>query len=151
MATKAGILATINGFITSVITQAKHRSSMSTVVDEIYPVYVEDNNVTETYTTKSGAIINYKLNIVKSGNIAHVSGNVINASGIFQNPQQIFTWKENQFKPKADAVLTVIFKATNSTDDVRLQLNSTGLAIASGEFMNPATFNFEFITYITQD
>jgi hypothetical protein len=43
MATKANLLSTINGFITAVITQAKHRSSMSTVVDEIYPtVYIED-------------------------------------------------------------------------------------------------------------
>lgn len=151
MATKTGILATINGFITAVITQAKHRSSMSTLVDEIYPTSVSDTHSTETYTTKAGANLTYTIRIVKSGNISHVRGEITNVSGIYLSPQNIFTWKENEFKPKSGLFFNTLFVATNTTDTVRLNLNNTGLSIATGEFMNPATFNFEFITYITQD
>jgi hypothetical protein len=135
MATKAGILSTINGFITSVITQAKHRSSMSTVVDEIYPNNVTDTHLTETYTTKSG-------------NIAHVKGTITNVTGLFLTPQNIFLWKSNEFRPKS-AVNELLFTARNSTDSVRLFLSNNVLAVNT--VMGLGTFNFEFITYITQD
>jgi hypothetical protein len=148
MATKAGILATINGFITSVITQAKHRSSMSTVVDEIYPNNVTDTHLTETYTTKSGTNITYSISIVKSGNIAHVKGTITNVTGLFLTPQNIFLWKSNEFRPKS-AVNELLFTARNSTDSVRLFLSNNVLAVNT--VMGLGTFNFEFITYITQD
>ena len=94
MATKAGLLATINGFITAVITQAKHRSSMSAVVDEIYPTEVTDNQTTQTYTTKAGTNLNYTITIVKSGNIAHISGIITNNLEIALPNPLVFTWKD---------------------------------------------------------
>jgi len=91
MATKANLLSTINGFITAVITQAKHRSSMSAVVDEIYPSNVTDSQTTETYTTKAGTNFSYSIRITKSGNIAHIKGEVRNITNSLQSSQNIFT------------------------------------------------------------
>ena len=149
MATKTGILATINGFITAIITQAKHRSSMATVVDEIYPITITDSSDVEeqTYTTKSGTNITYSITIKKSGNIAHLKGTITNVSGLYLSTQPIFTWNESEFTP---AVMDVYFFAENSTDKVRLKLNADGLSIFNSSMIN-ATYNFDFKTYLTQD
>jgi hypothetical protein len=148
MATKTGILATINGFITAVITQAKHRSSMSTLVDEIYPSRVVDTQATETYTTKSGTNITYSINIIKSGNIAHIKGSINNVTGLFLTPQTVFTFKENEFKPLNALNSVIYFTATNASATIRMSLDSTGLSTFST--MPNQEFNFEFIAYITQ-
>ena len=141
-------MCSINGFITSIITQTKHRDSMGAVVDEMYPVVVSDSDVLETYTTKAGAFIKYNLQIAKSGNIAHVTGSIQNISGIYKGSQNVFTWDATPFKPTA-ATFALLFYAENSTDRIRISLNETGLDIIG--LMTPATFNFDFKTYITQD
>lgn len=148
MATKTGILATINGFITAVITQAKHRSSMSTVIDEIYPSRITDTQATETYTTKAGANITYSIQIIKSGNIAHIKGSINNTTGLFLVPQNVFTFKENEWKPLSALNSIIYFTARNASGTIRMTLDSTGLSTFST--MPDQEFNFEFITYITQ-
>lgn len=148
MATKAGILSTINGFITSIITQTKHRNSMSAVVDEIYPNRITDTQSTETYTTKAGANITYSIQIIKSGNVAHIKGTIDNVSGLFLSPQNVFTFKENEYKPLSALASTIYFTARNASGTIRMSLDSTGLNTFST--MPNEEFNFEFITYITQ-
>ncbi len=148
MATKTSFLSTINGFITALITQAKVRSAFSTVSDELYPTSVIDTQVTETYTNKSSTNITYSIRIVKSGNIAHISGQITNVTGVFLNPQYIFTWKETEFRPKS-IVNNLLFKAENSTSSVRLNLTDAGVQIVTQ--MANQGFSFDFKTYITQD
>jgi len=117
MATKTSLLTTINGFITSVITQTKHRSSMSAVVDEIYPTQVTDSQTSETYTTKAGTNINYSITVIKSGNIAHVKGTVTNNTSSLIGSQNIFTWKNNEFRPKS-GFNDVSFIASNANNSI---------------------------------
>lgn len=149
MATKTGLLATINGFITAVITQAKHRSSMNAVVDEIYPNQIVDSNFLEDYTTKNSLIlVFYNITITKSGNIAHIKGTLSNAGSYYYSNQPIFTWNETEFQPKAG--IETYFFAENSTDKVRLKLDSTGLSIFN-DAIGIATYQFDFKTYITED
>jgi hypothetical protein len=148
MATKTNFLSTINGFITALITQAKVRSAFSTVSDELYPTSVIDTQVTETYTNKSSTNITYSIRIVKSGNIAHISGQITNVTGVFLNPQYIFTWKDTEFRPKS-IVNNLLFKAENSTSSVRLNLTDAGVQIVTQ--MANQGFSFDFKTYITQD
>ena len=150
MATKTSLLTTINGFITAVITQAKHRSSMSAVVDEIYPSNVTDSQATETYTTKAGTSINYSIRITKSGNIAHISGTVRNTTSGILNPQNIFTWKNNEFKPKS-GVNDFTFKALNGSNEVTLFLNNNVLSLTTNILPTSTNYSFDFKTYITQD
>lgn len=150
MATKAGLLATINGFITAVINVTKHRSSMSAVVDEIYPSSVTDNETLQTYTTKSGDNIDYLIFIIKSGNIAHIRGQIRNATAVFQVDQPIFTWKDNEFKPLSGIASNSYFFASNSSSQVRLRLSASGLEIFNDGMVNSQDLNFDFTTYITQ-
>jgi hypothetical protein len=151
MATKANLLSTINGFITAVITQAKHRSSMSTVVDEIYPSNVTDSQTTETYTTKAGTNFSYSIRITKSGNIAHIKGEVRNITNSLQSSQNIFTWKDNEFKPKS-GINDFNFKAFTSGGEITLFLSNNVLFMQDvAVAVANTTYRFEFITYITQD
>lgn len=150
MATKSGILATINGFITAIITQSKVRSAYSTVVDELYPNVVTDSNDTETYTTKAGSNIDYSITIQKSGNSCYIKGTIINNTTLAVSPQNIFTWKSNQFKPKA-SVNNLTFRAIFGTgNNINLYLSDSGLDLTSSlNALGSYTFNYQF--YIAQD
>jgi hypothetical protein len=150
MATKTGILATINGFLTAIITQAKVRSASSTIVDEIYPTSVTDNDGIETYTTKSGTDIEYLIFIIKSGNIAHIRGQIRNTTNSFLTNQSIFTWKDNEFKPLSGIASNSYFFANNSSNAVRLRLSASGLEIFNNSLVPQQNFDFDFKTYITQ-
>jgi hypothetical protein len=150
MATKTSLLTTINGFITAVITQAKHRSSMSAVVDEIYPSNVTDSQATETYTTKAGTSINYSIRITKSGNIAHISGTVRNTTAGILGSQNVFTWKDNEFRPKS-GVNDVKFDAFNGANKITLFLSNNVLFLETSILPTSTNYSFDFKTYITQD
>jgi len=150
MATKSGLLATINGFITAVITQTKHRSSMSAVVDELYPNVVTDSQATETYTTKAGTNLNYSITMHKSGNQVFIKGTVNNTTTSALPPQNVFTWKTSEYKPKS-GVNDFTFKGILGTDlMINLFINNNVLAITSS--IPPlAVYSFQYVTYIAQD
>jgi hypothetical protein len=150
MATKTGLIATINGFLTAIITQAKVRSSASAVVDEIYPNSVTDSQATETYTTKAGTSINYSIRIVKSGNVAHISGTVRNTTSGSLPSQNVFLWKSNEFRPKS-GVNDFTFKAFNGSNSVDLFINNNVLSLSSSILPTSTNYSFDFKTYITQD
>jgi len=155
MATKTALLATINGFITALINVTKHRSSMSAVVDEMYSNSVYDNNATETYTTKSGTDIDYRINIKKSGNVAHLKGQINISSGTsFLSNVNVFAWKNNEFKTKANSVSNpnISFKAfTTGGESASLELTSSGLKVLPLGAIQMSKFYDFNITYITQD
>ncbi len=150
MATKATLLSTINGFLTAVITQLKHRNSMSAVVDEMYTTSVTDTQANETYTTKAGTSINYSIRIIKSGNIAHISGTVRNTTSGILSPQNIFTWKTNDFRPRS-GVNDFVFKAFNGGNEVTLFLNNNVLSLSTNILPTSTNYSFDFKTYITPD
>lgn len=98
MATKSGLIAAVNGFITSLITQTKHRDSMLEVINELYPTKVLDSNSTETYTTKNGTVITYSVQIVKQGRSVRINGSYNNTSALaIPVGTTIFTFKTNEF------------------------------------------------------
>lgn len=150
MATKSGILATINGFITAIITQAKVRSAYSTIVDELYPNVVTDSQATETYTTKAGSVLNYSITMHKSGNQVFIKGTVTNNTTLAVDPQNVFTWKTNAFKPKS-GINDFTFRAINGTSgNINLFINNSVLALTSSiPALTSYTFDYKF--YIAQD
>jgi len=149
MATKSNLITALNGFITAIITPTKHRNANNAIVDEIYPTQVTDSQATETYTTKAGTNINYSITVIKSGNIAHIKGTVTNNTSSLLGSQNVFTWKNNEFRPKS-GVNDVNFIASNANNSIRLFLNNNVLSVTSP--MQPiTTYSFEFQTYITQD
>ncbi|MFY8170074.1 MAG: hypothetical protein ACOVK2_03040 [Candidatus Fonsibacter sp.] len=149
MATKSGILATINGFITAIITQAKVRSAYSTVVDEIYPNVVTDSQLAETYTTKSGSTLGYSITMHKSGNQVFIQGRITNLTALLISPQNVFTWKDTAFKPKS-GVNDFTFKAISGTSSVNLFVNNNVLSLTSSMPAN-GVYSFEYQLFIAQD
>jgi hypothetical protein len=149
MATKSGILATINGFITAIITQAKVRSAYSTVVDEIYPNVVNDSQATETYTTKAGSTLSYSITMHKSGNQVFIKGTITNLTSVLVGSQNVFTWKETAFKPKS-GVNDFTFRAFNGSAVLNLFINNNVLSITSFMSAN-AVYSFEYQLFIAQD
>jgi hypothetical protein len=150
MANKTSLLSSINTQITSIITQAKHRLSMSLVVDEIYSNGVSDTSVTETYTTKSGTNLTYRLTIKKQGNEVTIKGSVSNISTSALGTQTVFTFKDTEFKPKVDVGNIVKFKLFNATSEIICSLSSSGLIIL-GSIPASSTFDFQSINYTSQD
>jgi len=148
MATKSTILSTINGFITAIITQAKHRSSMSTIVDEMYQNGVTDSNVTETYTTSLEADISYSITLHKSGNVGRVKGSITNNALVAVGVVEVFDFNNTEYKPKA-TFNNSKFLAYNDTNTIICNLG-TSLTIL-GTIPSGETVEFEYITYITQD
>lgn len=68
MATKAGLIAAVNGFITSVVNITKHRNSMLEIINELFAT-------TTNYTVSTGIdCFHYSLNFKKIGNVVYVDG-----------------------------------------------------------------------------
>lgn len=150
MATKANLISAINGFLTAIITQIKVRSSVSVIVDEIYPASIVDTQASETYTTKAGTAINYSIRITKSGNIAHVKGSITNNIGSILAPQNVFTWKTSEFQPK-DVVNSNQFNAYSQSGQSFARLFITNNVLSVTNAMPVGTFTFDYTTYLTND
>jgi len=148
MATKSTILSTINGFITAIITQAKHRSSMSTIVDEMYQNVVTDSNVDETYTTNGASLLDYSITIHKSGNVGRIKGSITNNELIAIGNVSLFDFNNTEYKPK-NFVNNFKLTAINDITTVLCTLGST--FTVNGSIPSGETVEFEYITYITQD
>lgn len=79
MATKSNLLSSINTQLTAIITQAKHRLSMSALVDELYPSVISDTQATTNVLTASNATDRtYSLKIVKQGRCVTIKGRMKN-------------------------------------------------------------------------
>jgi len=80
MATKSGLIAAVNGFLTALITQAKVRSAALETINELYPTKLADSSTDETYTTKNGSVITYGITFVKQGRSIRINGTYTNPS-----------------------------------------------------------------------
>lgn len=78
MATKANLISAINTFLTAVINPTKHRSSMSTLVDNIYPTVIYDTNSTTTVFTKADNDFIYHIKVAKVGRLVNICGSFTN-------------------------------------------------------------------------
>lgn len=148
MATKANLITALNGFISAVVGITKHRNANNAIVDEIYPNSIIDNQTTETYTTSS-TVVNYSISIVKSGNIAHISGSFQNPNHFFISNPIVFVWKNSEFKPNSSTSLFFL-GIDNSGNTKRIGMNNTILTLQDS-LDALSTVYFDFKTYITQD
>jgi len=148
MATKANLITALNGFISAVVGITKHRNANNAIVDEIYPNSIIDNQTTETYTTSS-TVVNYSISIVKSGNIAHISGSFQNPNHFLMSNPIVFLWKNSEFKPNSSTSLFFL-GIDNSGNTKRIGMNNTILTLQDS-LDALGTVYFDFKTYITQD
>ena len=146
MATKSQVIASVNGYLTEVIDIADHRASMLDLINQLYPVSVTDSNTTETYTTKEGSAITYTITLIKHGNAVHISGNVTNTTNSALSGQDIFDWKNTEYKPITGT--SQFFRDTAGVVDFTLRANSFGFASV---FPPLSTYFFNYKLYIAQD
>jgi hypothetical protein len=152
--TKTEITTALNSFISAIgkITKARHTSANALILDELYNNEVKDSQNDETYTSKSGSIFNYNIKIIKVGKIAHISGVITNVSGVSQPAQNVFSFKENQYKPKiAFNPINLVANNLSSASFIRLVLTSSGIYYSGSNLSLGAPYEFNFTTYITEN
>ena len=151
MATKTGIIASINGFITAVITQLKLRNGFLELINELYSDAVTDSNSTETYTTKSGTDIPYNVTIKKCGNGSHIKISFRNStSSSLPALTPIFTWKTNAFKPKV-TVNDFPLQGFRGSNSVELFFGDAGLSLSEPLLPISQLYYTSYEFYINQD
>jgi hypothetical protein len=70
MATKSGLIASVNGFITAVITQLKLRNGFLDIINELF-----QTTTTQTITTGTN-VFWCNLRYKKVGNIVYIDGSI---------------------------------------------------------------------------
>jgi hypothetical protein len=149
MATKTGLTTAIANAITVLITRAKLLSGLTEIVNEIYPDVVSDSGISETYTTKAGSTIAYGIRLTKAGRLCNLRGEFQNSTTSTQGSQNIFTWKNNQFKPRAENFRgqAIGINGTNGT----IQVFMNGNVLATVGNMAPDGEYYFSLTYSTLD
>jgi hypothetical protein len=154
MATKSALITALNGFISAVVNTTKHRNANNTIVDEIYPTQVTDNSTSQTYTTVFNSNIAYELRITKSGNIAHIRGQLQNTTTSILASQNAFTWKDSEFRPRSGNDFRFQAVSPNGQNRITLFLSNNVLAVISNfppESAGSEFYAFEYTTYLTND
>lgn len=134
---KSTILSTINGFLTAVITQAKVRSSHSTIVDNLWTAPIENAKITSSLTplsitTPLNADINYSVTVKRVGNIVYISGYITNAGVSTISSSDILEFTDTDFNGRTSTYNSFI--ATNTsiyTDNALLGVDGTKLKLYS--------------------
>ena len=123
MATKTNLISAINGYLTAVITQAKHRLSMLELINELYPS-------SDTYIVTSGSV-QYNLTFTKSGNKCTVSGSIANSTGSIVGGVKLLDIPNSIYFPKKSVFF---FGQTQFTNQ------NISLVLSDGVFIFPNSF-----------
>jgi len=82
---KATLISTINGFLTAIITQLKHRNSMLELINIFFSTTTTHSN------TSAPNQYTYNLKFNKRGNKVHVTGTIRNDFSVVKSGEVIFT------------------------------------------------------------
>lgn len=144
MATKTDIISYINSQITEIVTIAKHRLSMLSLIDELYPiVYSEkDSSLTNDITAKNTINTNLKYNVyfVKQGKMVYVYGSITNNSSEiigFSNPDNFFF---EITKTEYQTSLPSTIRFVNGNETIKIQSNK----FYYSQISSNTTKNFNF-------
>jgi hypothetical protein len=150
---KATIIANINGFITAVITQLKHRNSMIELINNLWSTTFRDEKVDSSLTplsktTPLQADINYDITLKRVGNVVFVQGSIqSNTSTPFSPFTDICNITDSNFNAKA---LPSVLVATNPFTGDNILLNFSNKIRVITSIPAFQTFYFNGI-YFTND
>ena len=150
MATKTGIIASINGYLTSIMTIVKHRNSMLDIINEMYRT-----TTTESYTnladntpltTPNGTTHYYNFKVDKIGNKVFFDGTLTNKTGAATTNSQYFTVNNTEFLQNADIV--TFYGVNTSTEALVKCTFSSNILTVVGALNNNQTvqFNLKYTT-----
>ena len=150
---KATIIENVNGFITTVITQLKHRNSMLELINNLWSTTFNDAKTTTSLsplskTTPLQADINYDITLKRVGNVVHVQGFVQNnASTPFAPFTDVCNITDSDFNAKA-LLSTFVAVSPFTGDNILLDFsNKIRITTSMPAFQ---TFYFQGI-YFTND
>jgi hypothetical protein len=124
MATKSGLIASVNGFITSVITQLKLRNGFLDIINELF-----QTTTIQTRTSGSDGFY-YILRYKKIGNIVFIDGWIKNNTGTFVNAVPMVTIPDSLFYAKTGQDTTVRF-LTDIVTAAHVSFATSSIAILS--------------------
>lgn len=134
MATKSGLTTAINGFLTAIISIAKHRSSMLELINEMYR-----ETTTESYTnlsdntpltTPNGTTHNYLFKVDKIGNKVTFGGSLTNKTGAMLANGMWLTISDTEFLQNSD-VVTFYGVSDNNGRNIKCTLSANVLVVVS--------------------
>jgi hypothetical protein len=96
MATKSGLIASINGFITAIITQVKLRNAFLDIINSLF-----QTTTLQEFTSGSNNW-QYRLYYKKVGNIVYVNGFILNTFGIAKSATTMVTIPNSELYSKTD-------------------------------------------------
>jgi hypothetical protein len=144
MATKTGIIANINGFITAIITQLKVRNAYLELVNEMYRQTTTESftNLADNtpLTTPNGTTHYYSFQVDKIGNHVFWGGTLTNKTGATLANGTWLSISSTEFLQNSDVVK---FNAVSASDGRNLTclISSNNLIIVS-PINNNETVNF---------
>jgi hypothetical protein len=139
MATKTSLLTTINGFLSATITVLKHRSSMSVVVDELYPTVLVDTHLgTTNVITRAGTNYAYSFRFSKQGRNIAVSGSISNVTGSLLGQAVIANITNADFSASPS---TNLICQADDLSTIRMQISGTTITLF-GNMPSSKTYYF---------
>lgn len=145
MATKTSLLSAINAQLTAIITQAKHRLSMSLMLDELYPSVINDTQATTNVLTASNATDRtYNLRIVKQGRCVTIKGRLKNATDEIVSNVDFATITTSEYLPSE----TTTYYGFGELGQVRFTLDVGGVLSVVSAMGGSSEIEINF-TYFT--
>ncbi len=112
--TKSALITSINGYITSVVNIAKHRSSMLDLINEFFQT---------THIMDNGAVPNqfsYRLRFKKQGNIVNVDGYIRNDYSVIKGDEILLNIDNSQYFVKTGQEVAFSVSSNFLTNGVAL-------------------------------
>jgi hypothetical protein len=141
MAIKTSILSTVNGFITSIITQAKVRSALSTLLDNFYPTVVIDTQDTTTIFTKADTDFDYDIKTAKIGRLVNICGSIRNVTDSAISDQKLADITNTEYRTDALTLNHYVLGVSDSGQSIFLSLTGNSIDIVG---VAPADMVFYF-------
>jgi hypothetical protein len=147
MATKSGLIASVNGYITAVITQLKLRNGFLDIINELF-------TTTTTYTLSTGVdCFHYDLYFKKIGNTVYVEGTAQSKFPFTVYSPTIFTIPAGIYRP----IRNVFFIAGAELNAQKITpknvniISSTGSMSLRSDSITENTTLFLNFTYTVND
>lgn len=150
--TKANLISSINGYLTSIVTIAKHRLSMLDLTNTVYPTIIPESytNIAETNTntTPIGTAHYYTTYWIKQGRLVSVFGNITNKTGATTTNESYITIDTGEFTPQ---LIVNTFFANSLSDNRAVKCEISGNVIrVIGAISNNESISFQF-NYFSKD
>jgi len=149
---KSDLTTSINGYLTSIVTIAKHRLSMLDLTNTVYPSIITESYTnlatTATNTTAIGTTHYYTTYWIKQGRLVTVFGTITNKTGVSTSNEDYITINVGEFTPQA-VINEFIAHSTSDNRNIRCRVTGNVIQVRSA-LANNESISFQF-NYFSKD